>query len=243
MATNPRKRQQKLERRAAKRKEKKHEIVRDHQLGLGERLTVATKYPPLHAWITEDVWKEGLGWVLFSREMPNGSVAVVVFLVDRYCLGVKNAMANIVHRTTYESEFVRKMTAQFTSRAVSPATARKLVEAAIAYAADLGFPPHPDYHKAKLLFGDVDAGESKDEFEFGKDGKPFYVSGPNDSEARSHQIVTTLARTRGVGEFHYLVALDPTKMPPAAPGEDEDERSRLRGAPPGLSSDRGPAVS
>src|SRR4051794_11087762 len=125
MATGPRKRQQKLERRAAKRKEKKHVISKEQQVGVGQRLTAATKYPPLHAWITEDLWKEGLGWVLLSRALPNGLIAVVVFLVDRYCLGVKNAMAHVLHRTDYEKNFVHKMQSEFTSRSVSPATLRK----------------------------------------------------------------------------------------------------------------------
>ena len=31
---------------------------------------------------------DGLGWVLLSRQLPGGSVAVAVFLVDRYCLSI-----------------------------------------------------------------------------------------------------------------------------------------------------------
>jgi hypothetical protein len=205
MPTDPRKRQRKLERRAAKRKDKKHQLVRETNIGLGEQLTASTTYPPLDTWISEDLWTQGLGWVLFSRELPNGSIAVALFLVDRYCLGVKNALANIVGRFTYESEFVHKMRSQFASREVSPATARKLVEEAVAYAHDLGFRPHPDYHKAKLLFGDIDPGDSTEEFEFGKDGKPFFICGPNDSPERCRQILNTLAKTRGPGQFEYIV--------------------------------------
>jgi hypothetical protein len=205
MATNPRKRQQKLERRAAKRKEKKHIVAREQQAGLGERLTVATKYPVLHAWVTDDLWEQGIGWVLLSRALPNGSIAVAVFLVDRYCLGVKNAMGAVVSRLEYDNRFVQQFRSQSTSQTVTPAKARKIVESAVEYARKLGFAPHADYQKAKLLFGTIDASECTEEIELGKDGKPLFINGPNESRARCAEIVATLARNCGEGNFHYLI--------------------------------------
>src|SRR5437016_2230285 len=79
MAADPKKRQKKLERRAAKRKEKKQTLVRAESGGLPERLSAATRYPVLHCWISDTVKDEGLGWVLLSREFPNGQVAVASF--------------------------------------------------------------------------------------------------------------------------------------------------------------------
>src|SRR5688572_28207785 len=102
MATNPRKRQRKLEQRAAKRKEKKHQLVKQQSVGLGDKLTAANRCPLIHVWVSEDVWSQGLGWVLLSRRLPNGSIAVAVFLLDRYCLGIKNAIAEIVPPSVYE---------------------------------------------------------------------------------------------------------------------------------------------
>jgi hypothetical protein len=84
MSVDPRKRQKKFEHRDAKPKENRHGVVRAQTAELVERMTTAAKYPILHAWIYEDLWTEGLGTVLLSRELPNGLVAVAVFLVDRY---------------------------------------------------------------------------------------------------------------------------------------------------------------
>lgn len=221
MAKNPRKRQQKLERRAAKRKEKKHLIVREQNVGLAERLSATVKYPILHTWVTKDLWTQGMGWVLFSRQLPDGSIAFATFVVDRYCLGVKDAMAQILTRSEYESKIVGKMRSQFTTEEVTPAAARKIVEGAVDYARDLGFAPHPDYHKAKLLFGDVDPAECKEEFEFGKDGKPFYISGPFESARRSREIVNTLTHRLGPDGFHYLVGIQPSDM--ISPLDEEDD--------------------
>jgi hypothetical protein len=145
--------------------------------------------------------------VLFSRKLPDGSVAAAIFLVDRYCLGVKNVTVAIRSHADYQSSIVRRMQSNYTLRNLSPATARKFVESAVAYAQDLGFAPHPDYHKAKLLFGDVDAGQASEELEFGKDGKPFFISGPHDDEQRCRQILNTLMRSRGPDQFHYLIQI------------------------------------
>jgi hypothetical protein len=42
------------------------------------------------------------------------------------------------------------------------------------------------------------------EFTLDVDGKPFYVSGPHDSEEKSRRIVEQLARRCGAGKFDYL---------------------------------------
>jgi hypothetical protein len=208
MPTDPRKRQRKLERRANKRKEKKHYHF-TAPAGLVQQLTASTKYPPLDTWIGADLWSQGLGWVLFSRQLPSGSIAVVVFLVDRYCLGVKDAMAAIVSRFEYESDFVGRIRSMGEVQDVSPATARMLVEQAVAYAQSLGLHPHPDYHKVKAIFGDVDASASAETFEFGKNGKPLFISGPNDTPQRCRQIISALTRTCGEGGFHFIIGGGP----------------------------------
>src|SRR5438128_2471397 len=118
MGTDPRKRQKKLEKRAAKRKEKKHHLVRAQSRGLAEQMTADSKYPVLHCWIPDNLNKNGIGWVMLSRELPNGQVAVATFLVDSYCLGVKNVVAEVVGRSAYDSKYVRKMTRDMPSRAV-----------------------------------------------------------------------------------------------------------------------------
>jgi hypothetical protein len=212
--TDPRKRQKKQEHRAARRKAKLQERAREQHAGIAERLTAAAKYPVLHSWATNDVWTQGIGWVCLSRELPGGSVAFGVFLVDRYCLGVKNAFADVAGRFAYEDRIVGKLRSQFSVKDLSPAAARKLVEGSVAYAAALGLHPHADYHKARLIFGDVDPSECKEEFEFGKDGKPFFVAGPNDTPERCRLILHTLERACGPDGFEYLIPLmDPRVLP------------------------------
>jgi hypothetical protein len=42
---------------------------------------------------------------------------------------------------------------------------------------------------------------------FGKDGKPFFMSGPYDTPARCRRIIDTLTRRCGPEGFHYTVAV------------------------------------
>jgi hypothetical protein len=215
MALDPRKRQKQQERRAAKRQAKHRSLVKETNVSLSQRMTDAAQYPIVHSLATTDLWTEGMGWVCLSRQLPHGLVGFGVFLVDRYCLGVKNAMADVTSRAKYDNLIVHKMRSQFTSKELEPACTRKLVESAVEYARALGFPPHADYHKAKLIFGDIDASQCTEEFEFGKDGKPLFIAGPNDGPERCRQIMKTLTQSRGQGGFDYLIPVsDPSTIFP-----------------------------
>src|SRR5437764_2301661 len=121
MGADPRKRQKKLERRTAKRKEKRHALVRQQNVGLADQLTAAAKFPVLHCWIGTGVEDEGMGSVLFSRELPDGRVAVAVFLVDAYCLGIKDAFAELLPRSEYTEKYVRRMRTGMPMRDADPA--------------------------------------------------------------------------------------------------------------------------
>ena len=57
-------------------------------------------------------------------------------------------------------------------------------------------------------------------FQFGKDGKPFYVSGPYDSPVKSRRIVDTLEKRCGPGGYDYLVLVGGS---PGLDFEDEDD--------------------
>jgi hypothetical protein len=222
MGADARKRQKKLERRSARRKEKKHDIIRRQSAGLADRLTAAAGCPILDCWVSDSLEPEGIGQVGLSRLLPNGSVAIASFLVDRHCLGVKDAHADVLPRSEYDHIYRHELAARLPSRPLAPADARKLVEAAVTYARGIGFPPHPDYARAKLLFGSIDAAEGVATIEFGKDGRPFFISGPDDTPARCRQIVTILTNTCGPGNFEYMIGVGPTGWDDEADAEELD---------------------
>jgi len=208
MTMDARKRQQKLAKKAAKRK-----AVVATKKSLGEmgslvshgRQAMPVASAPIHECLVPDsLFDIGIGNVVVSRRMPNGFIGAAVFLVDVFCLGIKDAFYDVLSPAEYDYRVSGLQHETF--RAIHPTCARKLVEGAEAYARDLGFTPHPDYQRARQIFGDLDATACPTHYVFGKDGKPFFMSGPYDTPARYRRIIDTLTRRCGPEGFHFVVA-------------------------------------
>lgn len=210
MAIDPRKKQKQLEKKAARRKEvraaKKDTHGPDGAWSSARQMDAALR-SPIHECLTpEELFSRGIGNVIVSRKLPNGDIAASFFLLDVYCLGVKSAF----FLTVPESEYIRKAGTIDQSEKlmnVDPSYARKLVEGAAAYAKEIGIAPHPDYQLAGRIFGDIDAGSCSTEFVFGKDGKPFFVRGLNDTPARCRKIMDALSKRFGPDGFGYLMVV------------------------------------
>lgn len=208
MIADPRKRQKKLAKKTAKRRTKKENNL--HKMA-GVLALSSNKFPIHECYVSGELFKQGIGHVLVSRKRPDGCIPTSIFLLDVYCLGVKNALFDIYHGYEYEnvkSTFVEPEHSTF----IHHSCARKLVEEALTYAKDLGFSPHQDYSKAKGIFGDIDSTVCPKSFTFGKDGIPFYISGPNDTPMMSNKIIDTLTRRLGPNGFHFLTAFPEDDM-------------------------------
>lgn len=160
----------------------------------------------VEAYVSSNLFKVGIGNVVVARFRGSGEVEVGVFLVDVYCLGVKDAFYVRVDRTEYESLLDSAIKAEDRER-FDPPSARKLVEGAVAYAENLGLPPHPDYKKAGRVFGGINAAESTASFIYGKNGKPLYIQGPRDSLQFCRRVVNQLRRRCGDGGFNFILSL------------------------------------
>src|SRR4051794_18935998 len=104
MAMDPRKRQKKLQRKSAERKAKKQLMVRAQPTGLGDQLRRTAQFPVLDCLVSSTIFAEGMGTVVISRQLPGGEVAWANFLVDSYCLGVKDAFGRVAGTFTYQSQ-------------------------------------------------------------------------------------------------------------------------------------------
>jgi len=143
----------------------------------------------------------GLANVLIVRQERASRVTACGFLVDVYCLGVKNAVGPVPMGSGAIEDFSRKFFSAFDDSPVSVPLdlAQAVVHGAVAYARGLGFEPHPDFDATVPYLG-TPAGPSP--IRFGRDGKPFYVSGPYDTP---RAVVDTLEATVGAGNYHYMV--------------------------------------
>jgi hypothetical protein len=218
MVLDPRKRQKKLERKMAKRKAHKETLAQQNPTDVRVRFQIAAAAPVLHSLASDSLWKEGIGHVLLSREVNRGQVAFAVFLVDMYCLGVKNAMWNIRSQSEVVS-LAGKLSGDYKIVKLKPECTRKLVEGAVEYARKLGFAPHDDYQHARLIFGDIDSAACAEEFVYGRDGKPYFIAGPHDSPERCRQILSMLNSRLGPRGHHFFM--------PVAAGDPLLDRAQL----------------
>ena len=136
MAMDSRKREKKLERRKAK--AKKQALARQASRGTAVRFGEAAAAPILHCCTTEVLWDEGISSVLISRKLKSGHVAFAVFLLDVYCLGVKDVMLGVVPRSRYDWQVHGKLSEKYRLVKLKPEAARTLVEGAVEYAYRLG---------------------------------------------------------------------------------------------------------
>lgn len=164
--------------------------------------------PLVGAWVAENIFEAGLGHVIVARQLPDGRWAAGSFLLDVYCLGVKNAFLTLRPEREIRQEFLPRISQVHPLTEIEPAYARKLIDGAIDYARELGFEPHGDYHTAQLVLAQIDASTCGETFTFGKDGKPFFVNGPNISIEKSWQIIHHLGKICGPDGFHYMLGVD-----------------------------------
>ncbi len=168
-------------------------------------------YPIHEAALSSKLFEAGIGPVLLSRAINTQRIVVSIFLLDVYCLGVKNAFFKEASRARY-TEIKQRTFGNDTMRVMSPSCVRKLVEECVAYAEKIGFSPHKDYKTVKKIFGDIDSKNCRINFTFGKDGKPFFISGPKETPQQCREIIEILERSCGSGNFDYLVQFDGPPM-------------------------------
>jgi hypothetical protein len=163
--------------------------------------------PLLGCWMPSD-WEspqEGLVQVVIAREQPDGRVAYASYLVDVYCLGVKDAHHDL-NLPANRFQSILELRSQIQPLVEAPVEgAHQLIYQSIEYAARWGFKPHPDFAKASLFLSPRGTYPESYDLTFGREGKPFFVQGPHDNPGA---IIAQLERTAGPGNFHFVMALE-----------------------------------
>jgi hypothetical protein len=167
-------------------------------------LPQAAASPIRHCLLADSLFENGMGTLVLARGGTMGPVSIAAFLLDAYCLGVKD----IIHQSvgSYQlPQIIDRLAGSAPLRSVEPAYARKLLHDLVHWAAAFGFHPPREFAAAERLFGSVDPQACDATFKFGKDGKPFYVSGPTASPMTVRRRMNQLLARLGPDGFDYLV--------------------------------------
>lgn len=162
---------------------------------------------PLHeCWVPIKLWNLGIGHVIVARKSSLGDIAVSLYLIDTYCLGIKDCFIRLLSPLEYKEILDRVTQSTGELQSVTPTYASTLIHKAKDYAMQFGFKPHTDFIKVQWMLKDIPIDNTL-MFTFGKDNKPLYVQGPNESSSDVRRIIQTLKKNLGEDKYNYILEL------------------------------------
>jgi hypothetical protein len=160
-------------------------------------------FPIIESLILKNWQTSGLAHVILVREQPDGKLAFADFLVDIYCLGVKDCFMHVKQPKLVYQKFIEETAFKLGSFVDCPVDlAHAIIYGAVEYAQSLGFSPHPDFERDRLILEPIEKFETLPAVSFGQNGKPCYISGPSDD---IDFVIETLQKNVGDGNFDYIL--------------------------------------
>jgi len=170
--------------------------------GMSERELVrrAVEFPVGPCYVSRTWQDRGLAQVIVLRQVPDGTFLLGAYLVDVFCLGVKNAFS-----VRLDNDEVRSFLAGCPDalQEISYEDARSVILGAIEFARQFGFEPDESWTASSAVVEPERLFNRR--FNFGKDGQPLYIQGPHDN---AREIMNRLAPFVKEGSAHYITAAD-----------------------------------
>lgn len=147
--------------------------------------------------------------IFVARKHTNGNLTVGLYLVDLKCLGVKDAYYFFnISEVEYE-ELIEKSVGVVDLDHVPYPLVHNIIYAGVEFAEEYGFKPCKEYASvAKYILEEDTEDIELIDIDCGENGKPFYISGPFESEERIKQIIDQLERTAGKGNYDFIYRTD-----------------------------------
>jgi hypothetical protein len=175
------------------------------EASLPARALRAAQAPIRHCFLTESVFEIGMGTLVLTRGGTQDHLTLGSFLIDTFCLGIKDVMFQPIEREAFEM-YMERMDAGSPMVSVDPSYARKLLRDLAAWSQSIGFAPHRDFAEVEPIFGDVSADAGDAVFRFGCDGKPRYIPGPSDTPPIIQWRIAQLQKYLGDDGFGFETA-------------------------------------
>jgi hypothetical protein len=175
------------------------------EASLPARVLRAADAPIQHCFLTEAVFDVGMGTLILARGATPHRIALSSFLIDVFCLGIKDVMFESVESEVF-AMYVDAMDVGSPLVAVDPSYARRLLRDLAAWSQSIGFAPHRDFAAVERVFGDVSADASDAGFRFGRDGKPVYIPGPTETAPLIRRRIAQLQKYLGDDGFGFETA-------------------------------------
>ncbi len=150
----------------------------------------ARTLPVGKCYIAPPDWQEsGMAHVIVTRVRPSGNLVMASFLVDTFCLGVKDAGYH-ENMTPYDFEkYLNNYKNGMGLEEISYDEAHNIIYGAMAFAEDGGIKPSKEFDPAGYILEEDTDDIPLIEYDFGKNGKHFLVVNPDRKEMPYYHIL------------------------------------------------------
>lgn len=139
----------------------------------------ARTLPIWQCYMSDSIEMYGEGYVIVPRLHTGGNVTVGLYLVDTYCLGVKDTFYRFRCDEKEYLMLLQSIRHNMGLKEVSYEEAHNMLYGAIEFAEEAGIKPHKDFAITRYIL-DEDTDEIPlIEYDYGKDGKHFLVAHSN----------------------------------------------------------------
>ncbi|HNW74494.1 MAG: hypothetical protein PHP04_12980 [Bacteroidales bacterium] len=170
-------------------------------------------------------WRDsGLAAIFVTRRHINGHITHAAFMVDIFCLGLKESFWTFNQHPLDFKEFIENRY-NFSNHGTpliktDYVLVHNIIYGAIEYAGELGFLPHKSFETSKFMLEEDDDLVDYIEIAFGYKGRPLYISGEG-NPAERNRVIAQLDRNPGRGRYDFITEAD---APEFFMKEEEKER-------------------
>lgn len=137
--------------------------------------TKCRNLPVVECLIGENWQEVGMATIVVARRHTNGNYTLGIYLVDTFCLGLKDSVYKFnITEEEYE-EYKELLSVSSGMLVISYNEAHNIIYGAIAYAEELGIQPCKDFSLTQYLLEEDTDEIPLIEYTFGKDGKPCLI--------------------------------------------------------------------
>lgn len=129
-------------------------------------------------YITNGFETAGLGHIIVVREHVGGKVTLGMYLVDKYCLGVKDTFYHFRMEEYDYRDFLYTLD-EIGIKEISYEEAHNRIFGAVEFAEEAGIKPHKNFALTQYILEEDDENVPLIEYEYGKDGRHFLVAKSN----------------------------------------------------------------
>ena len=154
-------------------------------------------------YVSNGIEKDGEGHVIVSRRHTGGRVSIGVYLVDTWCVGVKDSYYRL-RMEEYEFEDTIK-NYPLELHECSYDEAHNRIFGAIAFAEEAGIAPHKSFAVTRYMLEEDTDDVPLIEYNYGRDGKHTLVAS---SRLEASRYLPLLRKNLGEGNYDYLLRMD-----------------------------------